>query len=265
MDNRVKRNNEFIGKEIRDTISKRYKRVTKAINQKFWNSDSETANSFYVGSYGRGTAINTSDIDILVELPKDEYDRYDEYEGNGQSRLLQSVKQAILLVYPTSDIRADGQIIKINFSDGILFEILPAFKNTDDFGNITYNYPDTNMGGNWYSTNPKAEIEELNKKDTNSNKLCKDTCKHIRRVKEDNFSSYKLSGIVIDTFVYHAMGNWKWTNSGEGGHATPGSYEKSLLDYFNINKYFKAAGSGESVNFKDSVACLEKVLSRMNS
>ncbi|MDR3320286.1 MAG: nucleotidyltransferase domain-containing protein [Desulfovibrio sp.] len=31
----------------------------------------------YVGSYGSETAIDESDIDILVELPESEYTRYD--------------------------------------------------------------------------------------------------------------------------------------------------------------------------------------------
>lgn len=73
-------------------VSQRYKRITRAVNSEFWNSDSETTHSLYVGSYGRGTAINTSDIDMLVELPRREYERYDILKGNGQSRLLQALK-----------------------------------------------------------------------------------------------------------------------------------------------------------------------------
>ena len=91
----VQRRGETISKEQRDTISQRYKRITKAINAEFWEIDSDTDHSRYVGSYGRGTAIDTSDIDILVELPREEYERYDAHKGNGQSRLLQAVKTAI--------------------------------------------------------------------------------------------------------------------------------------------------------------------------
>lgn len=78
--------------EARQTIARRYRIVTKAINVEFWNSISETAHSFYVGSYGRGTAISTSDIDILVEIPNSEYDKFNSSTGNGQSRLLQSIR-----------------------------------------------------------------------------------------------------------------------------------------------------------------------------
>ena len=124
----VKQNGERISKEQRSLISLRYKRITKAINTEFWDSSSETDHSFYVGSYGRGTAITTSDIDMLVELPKTEYERYDIIKGNGQSRLLQAIKGAIMQAYPRSNIRADGQVVVIDFSDGIKFEVLPAGK-----------------------------------------------------------------------------------------------------------------------------------------
>ena len=146
----IRKRGEIIPQDTRNTISMRYHTITKAINCEFWNSQSETQNSLYVGSYGRGTAINSSDLDVLFELPQNEYNRYDLVKGNGQSRLLQAVRNAILTSYPRSEVRADGQVVKVLFSDGMKFEILPAFKNIDWWGqwNGTYIYPDTNMGGN---------------------------------------------------------------------------------------------------------------------
>ena len=138
--NRVRKYDSVIPLEQRQRISNRYKRITRAINNEFWNLESETKNSFYVGSYGRGTAINTSDIDILVSLPSSLFDSYNNLSGNGQSRLLQTVRSAIKQTYPQSDIRADGQIVKINFSDGILFEILPAFQNYNGTYTVSYTH-----------------------------------------------------------------------------------------------------------------------------
>jgi UTP:GlnB (protein PII) uridylyltransferase len=68
MSNYIKQRGEVISQNIRSTISKRYHTVTAAINREFWNSISATQNSLYVGSYGRGTAINSSDLDILILL-----------------------------------------------------------------------------------------------------------------------------------------------------------------------------------------------------
>lgn len=38
-----------------------------------------------------------------------------------------------------------------------------------------------------------------------------DTCKHMRYIRDSFFSSYHLSGIVIDSFVYAAIGGWSWS------------------------------------------------------
>lgn len=264
MSNYVRNHSDSITIESRSKISTRYKKVTKSINSEFWNSNSETNNSFYVGSYGRNTAISTSDIDILVVLPSLEFDRFNNLSGNSQSRLLQAVKDAIKLSYPNSDIRADGQVIKINFSDGIKFEILPAFK--DYFG--TYIYPDSNLGGNWKSTNPKAEQEAIRQKNKESNGLLVDTCRHLRYIRDNFYKSYHLSGIVIDSFVYNAIGNWKYVDEGASS-ASSGDYERKLLDYFNEESmlwpYFSliAPGSEDVVSTDDSIKCLEKVLKYM--
>ncbi|MEM6623084.1 MAG: hypothetical protein AAF674_12700 [Pseudomonadota bacterium] len=40
------------------SISLRYGRLTKRLNTDFWGNTSETSNSWYVGSYGRKTAIH---------------------------------------------------------------------------------------------------------------------------------------------------------------------------------------------------------------
>ena len=257
----VQRNEEVISADSRSLISKRYCTVTSAMNREFWNITSDRQNSIYVGSYGRGTAIDTSDIDILMSLPESYYNQFNSVYGNGQSRLLQVVRQAILVRYPRSEVRADGQVVKINFSDGMFFEILPAFKNWDG----SYRYPDTNMGGNWRSTNPKAEQDAMKNKNISSNGLLFDTCKHLRYVRDNYFRSYHLSGIVIDSFVYQAIGNWRWLSSGESSTSEAGTYEKILLDYYNQHFMWgamplSAPGSNQQVSTDNSRDCLGKVL-----
>lgn len=239
---------------VTNTISNRYKTITKLINKQFWSTCSDTKNSLYVGSYGRGTAISTSDIDILVCLPESEYFRFNIIKGNSQSRLLQAIRQNILSVYPRSDIRADGQVVIIKFSDNIKFEILPAFKNYDG----TYRYPDSNMGGRWLSTKPKIEQEAIKTKSLDTNGLLINTCKYIRYMRDNYFSSYCLSGIVIDSFVYNALAyTYKQFTSTY-------SYHLYLLDHFKtLGDYITTPGSHEPIPMSKSSFCLEKVLNCM--
>jgi hypothetical protein len=132
------------------------------------------------------------------------------------------------------------------------FEVLPAFLSVG-----SYTYPDSNMGGNWKSTNPKAEQREMVSKNLTSNGLLFDTCKHFRIVRDSQYSSYKLSGIVIDSFVYWGMGAWKWTDS--GGGSAPGEYERKLKEYLHWG--LRAPGSNQSIDVAPHLEGLRKVVS----
>lgn len=266
----VPRSHYVIDDITRSVISNRCSTVTKAVNKEFWNGSTDMSHSFYVGSYGRHTAINTSDIDILMKLPKSEYERYDSLKGNGQSRLLQGVKKAIQETYGRSEVHADGQIIIINFSDEMIFEILPAFEEINFIGEVIFTYPDSNKGGKWKSTDPKAEINAMAEKNKLSQGLFYDTCQHMRYIRDNYYSSYSLSGIVIDTFIYHEMGNWHWTSSGEGS-SKPGDYESVLLNAYNkatglgiYNPRYIVPGSEMQISLSDEdTKVLGKVLRKM--
>lgn len=76
-----------------ETISYRYKQITKALNRKYRDTENETGNCLQVGSYGRWSAIHgISDLDMVYEMPWSEFQRIDKLEGNSQSRFLQEVK-----------------------------------------------------------------------------------------------------------------------------------------------------------------------------
>ena len=253
------------------SIPYRFSRIVQAVSREFWHDDGTTEHGHYVGSYGRNTAINTSDIDILVEIPKEEYDRYSGYIWNGQSRLLQAVRAAIGSSYPRSDVRADGQVIKINFSDGMKFEVLPAFPFYDVFGHAVYQYPDSNMGGHWKTTDPLIEQEAVRQMDCLSNGLMSATCRYIRSVRDNCYSSYHLSGILIDSYVFDVIGSGHFTAAGYHDLAFEKIHWQALLDYYNeISSYgifppvyLYAPGSLMPVDAPKDWAVLGKVLSKM--
>lgn len=186
------------------TIQYRYHQITKRINLDYRNSTSDTAYSLYVGSYGRGTEIWTSDIDMIVQLPYETYVKFNGYSSNGQSALLQEVKGVLQKTYSTSFVKGDGQVIGINFSDGINFEIVPAFINKDD----SYTYPDSNNGGSWKKTDPKKEISAMNTRNIDTNKNLKRLCRMARAWK--NKCDVSMSGILIDTLAYKFIGDWQY-------------------------------------------------------
>lgn len=186
------------------TIQSRYRQITKRINTDYWESTSETLHSLYVGSYGRGTEIWTSDIDMIVQLPYATYEKFNGYSSNGQSALLQEVKSVLQKTYSTSYVKGDGQVIGINFTDGINFEIVPAFINNDD----SYTYPDSNNGGSWKTTDPKKEIAAMNTRNNDTNKNLKRLCRMARAWKKN--CNVSMSGILIDTLAYKFIADWEY-------------------------------------------------------
>ncbi|HDR4568430.1 SMODS domain-containing nucleotidyltransferase [Bacillus paranthracis] len=186
-------------------VSERCKRVTKRINLDFRGLDSSTSNSRYVGSYGRGTDIKGfSDVDILMVLPYDMYAKYNSYIGNGQSALLQAVRNSIKLTYPNTEIGGDGQVVVVNFSDGVKFEIVPAFLNE---GGKSYTYADSNNGGSWKVCKPILEIEAINEQ----NKMYNKKVKHLVRMMKawKNKNNVSISGLLIETLVMNFMKDWE--------------------------------------------------------
>jgi hypothetical protein len=72
------------------------------------------------------------------------YEKYRDYQGNGQSALLQAVKRSIQNTYRTSESFGDGQVVVISFDDNLTFEVLPVFENKDG---ESWTYPNANDGG----------------------------------------------------------------------------------------------------------------------
>lgn len=191
--------------ETRIAISDRYKRIVQRLNKDFWKIDSDLKNSFYVGSYGRRTAVRGfSDLDIIFILPNNLYSQYTSYLYNGQSALLQAVKVSLQKTYPTTNIGGDGQVVVIEFTDGIKFEVVPTFEKTDG----SYYYPDSNNGGSWKTTNPRPEIETIKQ----NNQFTKDNLINLCRMTRAwrNYWNVPMGGLLIDTLANSFLINWSY-------------------------------------------------------
>jgi len=225
------------------TIASRYKAITRRLNTDFWNTTSETSHSLYVGSYGRNTAINGfSDLDMVFELPSDLYFQYDEYTGNGQSALLQAIRNSIQKTYSTSSLGADGQVVIVSFMDGITFEVVPVFNNNTG----SYTYPDSNGGGKWRTTNPRPEIEAIRSRNTACNGNLVPLCRMMRAWKRK--WEVSIGGLLIDTLAYQFIDGWQYKDKSYL------YYDWMCRDIFRFmadqdkdKKYWKAPGSGQYV------------------
>lgn len=193
----------LISTDTRSTISTRYLAICTRLNKDFWNMETTTGGR-YVGSFGRNTANGwISDIDMIFEMPWSVYNTFNGHSGNGQSALLQAVKKSIATTYPLTELKGDGQIVKVKFADTMTFEVLPVFKNSD----TSYTYADSNGGGSWKTTNPVPEIDTVSNGDTLTNNNLRHLCRMTRAWKY--YCSVSIKGLLIDSLAYRFLINWK--------------------------------------------------------
>jgi len=231
----------------RSTISTRYNSICKRLNKDFWNMDT-TQGGRYVGSFGRHTANGwVSDIDMIFEMPSSLKSTYDNYTGNGQSAYLQVVKNSIALTYPNTSLKGDGQIVKVNFSDGMSIEILPAFKNTDG----SYAFADSNSGGSWRDTNPVPEINSINTGDSLTNNNLKRLCKMARSWK--HCCNVPIKGLLIDTLAHRFLTDWSNKNQSYLYYDfMTRDFLKFLKNQNTTQTIWYAVGSGQAIYNSDN-------------
>ncbi len=224
----------------RASISDRYEQITRRLNLEFRDSESKTNNSFYVGSFGRGTAIRGfSDLDMIYVLPVDVYHQHDKYAGNGQSALLQRVRNAVLKTYSGTAIGADGQVVAVSFSDGMVFEVVPAFLGKDD----KYIFPNANDGGSWQVTDPKPEIKAIAALDDECNGNLTNLCRMARAWKST--WNVPMGGLLIDTLAHRFLREWQYRKQAFA------FYDWMSRDFFQYlgdepeRDRWSAAGSGQ--------------------
>lgn len=225
--------------------------VTRKLNEKYYEGSSSGSHELVVGSVGRGTAVSgTSDLDMLFILPLDVYKKFDSYESNGQSALLQEVKETLKERYPRSDIKGDGQAVVVNFTDrSYTIDLVPAFAQDDG----SFKYPDSHGGGSWKKTDPIPEQEACAElfKATKGDAL--GLCNALRVWKNNIGLHFK--GLLIDTLVA------KYFESKEA----PDGYYDLLTDIFDFlasedrNKsYWYALGSNQQIANDDGGAFVTK-------
>jgi hypothetical protein len=226
-----------------DSISQRYRAITKRLNTDFRSTTSDVANSLYVGSYGRNTAIDGfSDLDMLFELPYSVYETYNNYAFNGQSALLQAVRASIKKTYSVTDVGADGQVVVVPFTDGMRFEVVPAFLNKGG----SYTFPNANSGGSWKVTDPKPEIQAIRDRNISCNYNLVPLCRMMRAWK--NEWRVPVGGLLIDTLAYQFIVDWPYRDKSYL------YYDWMCRDFFSYmadqsetQEWWRSPGSGQYV------------------
>ena len=183
----------------------KYDGVCEVLHNYYYpNKKYDGSTKFLFGSYKKRTNIRPitkeQDVDVLFYMPKDEFDKYDNYESNGQSALLQKIKDILKNKYSTTDkIKGWGKVVLVEFTKNKHnIEILPSWEQDDK----TFKIPNSENGGTWDIFDPRKDINVFQKSNVTTNGLTAKLSRMIKSWKRNTSSltikSFKIEQYVID-------------------------------------------------------------------
>ncbi len=225
-----------------DTIGLRYGEIACALNSYFRSTDSKTANTLQVGSYGRWTAIKgISDLDMLYIMP---VGKWADYKDGGQYKLLRHTADVIQARYPKTVVRVDRLVVQVLYQD-FQVEVQPVFEAEDG----SFTYPDSYNGGKWKVTRPREELKAMAETNTAKNRNLRRLCKMTRAWK--NKHGIAMGGLLIDSLAHRFL-----TSTSDYDDKSYLYYDWMVRDFFKFlsglpdQEYFAALGSGQRVRVK---------------
>ncbi len=237
-----------VSSERADKVRNRYNEITKKLNKTFRDTDSETANSLRVGSYGRYTGIKgISDLDMLYIMPNSLWETYEDKPGN----LLSDVKEALRDRYPKTKMRKDNLVVVVDFSD-FKIEVQPVFEFLDDGEKVvSYKYPTTKDGGAYKVTKPRHEQQAMIDFKQNHGAHHRLLCKMLRAWKDN--VGLPMGGLLINTLAYRFC-----TSHPEFDKCGYASFGRLTTEFFEYLKdepkqdFYLALGSKQRVKVKSA-------------
>lgn len=236
--------------------SARRESVVGKLNLKYYNLSSSTNNSKYVGSWGKYTRIRPPrDVDVLFELPREVYDRFEGRSGNKQSQLLQEVRDYLKSHYPNTDVKGSGPIVVVPFQTYSV-EVIPAFKLTSG----KYWICMTDVGGKYKEADYDSEISSV----AVSNDTSKGNTRDLVRMMKcwQGYCSVPFKSFWFEIVTIEFL--TQWSNAGK----SKTYYDwmvRDFLDYLlkKKNTYVFAPGTYEMMSLGEAwVTRAESALTR---
>ena len=180
--------------------------ILQSINRHYFGVSEAGQRGLIVGSWGKGTAKNpASDVDLFYLLTKDIFDRFDQHQHNGQSALLQDVRDALLNTYPQTTIRGDGQVVVVAFNS-LVIEVAPAYRPPGG----AYLIPNANNGGSWRASDPQAEYNSLELCDITCNRNCRRLVRMMKAWRDH--CNVPIKSFHIELLMAEFLPNSEWRN-----------------------------------------------------
>lgn len=237
-----------------DKIHGRRNEITKLLNKEFRDSESEGSNRFYIGSFGRNTAIRgVSDLDLLYILPPSSKETY--LKDSGSQKALERVRSAVLARYPATSVRVDRLVVVVQFQN-FRFEIQPVFDDEDG----KFLRPDT-YADEWKVVNPRAEIEAFSEVNRDRSGAPRRLARLARAWKRK--TGVEMNGLLIDTMVFRFFDQ---EASVYDFSSDPDYVVRDFFDFLGKQPKqttFRAMGSGQVIDVSKNFQAKAKKASKL--
>lgn len=176
--------------------------VIRVLNKHYYGTSNSTANSFFIGSWGKSTKIRPPrDVDVFYYLPQAVYDRYRWRMGNIQSQILQEVKGVIEAEFKKTEVKGSGPIVEVAFANYNV-EVAPGF--AQDNRQIVCS---TKNGGIYKSADYAAEAASIAYSNKQSNGNTLDLIRMMKRWQEH--CSVPLRSFWIELLAVNFLRGWE--------------------------------------------------------
>ena len=227
-----------------DDAKTKYDGVCKKIHDNYFSSEYDGSTKLLIGSYGKRTNIRPArDVDVIFILPSSEY-KQSTSSYNYQSYLLQKIKGILEEKYPDTDIRGDGPVVVVNFSNEHFIEVVPAIEL--DTGR--FYIPITNNGGYWKLADPRALFTFVNDSDNSTNGNTRNLIRMIKKWQE--YCDVPIKSLVIE--IRAVLFLIDYTHKDKGSTY----YDWMVRDYFKqliekANSTYTLPGLTEKIDYGD--------------
>lgn len=177
-------------------VERKYNGVSKSLYKEFYEGDYNPKTRLIIGSHGKHTEMRfpVGDIDLIFKISKADLDKYQAYESNGPSALLQRARTRLQKTYTTSEVKSWGKVVLVEFGDGQHnVEVLPCYENNDG----TFTIPNSENGGSWDRFDPRAEMAMV-ADSQNETGMTRKMIKMVKRWRRKN--SVKIKSYQIEFF-----------------------------------------------------------------
>jgi len=231
--------------QLEDAATK-YHGVCEKLHDYFYPDDYyDGSTKLLIGSYGKNTNVRPArDVDVIFKMPWDEYiESSSTY--NVQSRLLQRVKNILEEKYPDTDIKGDGPVVVVNFSNEHFIEVVPAFEFSDSG---QFFIPDTSEGGSWKLVDPRAEISQVSNSDSRSDGNTRNLIRMLKKWQDT--CSVPIKSLVLELRAINFLKNYEYYDRSSM------YYDWMIRDYFSelpdyVNGSCLMPGLEERIHYGD--------------